>query len=151
MSVQKSSFFASRLSQQELDTIKDSTGMPHAYLPVCYLGVYLCTKKLSTVNCEVLIQHVKRRFTSWSATSLSFAGRLLLIKTIIAGINTFWCSSFILPKEYSKIINSICGTFLWKGKVDCHSARVSWETLTKSKQWRLGDLRLGYMEYIVLP
>lgn len=89
MSVQKSSFFASRLSQQELDTIKDSTGMPHAYLPVCYLGVYLCTKKLSIVNCEVLIQHVKRRFTSWSATSLSFAGRLLLIKTIIAGINTF--------------------------------------------------------------
>ncbi|KAG5413945.1 hypothetical protein IGI04_001512 [Brassica rapa subsp. trilocularis] len=37
--VQKSSFFSSGLSQQEVDTIKASTGMPNGLLPVRYLGV----------------------------------------------------------------------------------------------------------------
>lgn len=73
ISVQKSSFFASDLSQQELDTIKVSTGMPHDTLPVSYIRVPLSTKKLSIHNCEVLIQQVKGRLTSWSARSLSFA------------------------------------------------------------------------------
>ncbi|XP_048613360.1 uncharacterized protein LOC106448660 [Brassica napus] len=59
VSVQKSSFFASGMSQQELDTIKASTGMPHASLPVRYLDVPLTTKKLSIHDCEVLIQQVK--------------------------------------------------------------------------------------------
>ncbi|CAA7014936.1 unnamed protein product [Microthlaspi erraticum] len=98
VSVQKSCFFGSGLSQNECDFIKFSTGMPQGTLHVHYLGVPLCTKKLSIANCEVLIQQVKDRVTSWSARSLSFAGRLLLIKTLIAGISTFWCSTFILPK-----------------------------------------------------
>lgn len=64
VSVQKSSFFAFGLSQQELDTIKASTGMPQPSLPVRYLGVPLNTKKLTIHNCEVWIQQVKGRLTS---------------------------------------------------------------------------------------
>ncbi|CAG7867093.1 unnamed protein product, partial [Brassica rapa] len=74
-------------------------------------------------------------FSSWSAKSLSFAGRLLLIKTVIAGITTFWCSTFILPKACVKRINSLCGVFLWQGNIERHhSARVSWENITKPKE-----------------
>ena len=135
VSVQKSSFFASGLTQQELDTIKASTGMQQGSLPVRYLGVPLCTKKLSTHNCEVLLHQIKGKFNSWSVRSLSFAGRLLLIKTVIAGINNFWCSTFLLPKECIKKINSLCGLFLWKGNIEgSHSARVSWDVVTKTKE-----------------
>lgn len=112
VSVQKSSFFASGLSQAEIDAIQVSTGMPIASLPVRYLGVPLSSSKPTLSHCEVLIQQIKRRLSSWSAKSLSFAGRLLLIKTVISGINTFWCSSFILPKSVIKRINSLCGIFL---------------------------------------
>ncbi|KAH0916983.1 hypothetical protein HID58_024643 [Brassica napus] len=47
-----------------------------------YLGVPLCTKKLNLQNCEPLLQQIKQRLSSWSAKALSFAGRLLLIKTL---------------------------------------------------------------------
>ncbi|CAA7053106.1 unnamed protein product [Microthlaspi erraticum] len=135
VSVQKSSFFASGVSQTDCDLIKFSTGMPQGSLPVRYLGVPLSSKKLSITNCEVLIQQVKARLTSWSSLSLSFARRLVLIKTVIAGISTFWCSSFILPKACIKRINSMCSFFLWKGSLEGHhSARVSWETVTKTKE-----------------
>lgn len=55
VSVQKSSFFASGLSTSGTDQIQASTGMPMGSLPVRYLGVPLCTKKLSLLNCEVLL------------------------------------------------------------------------------------------------
>ncbi|CAA7017583.1 unnamed protein product [Microthlaspi erraticum] len=134
VSVQKSSFFASGMTERECDLIQFSTGMPQGVLPVRYLGIPLCTKKLSIVKCQVLIQQVKEKFTSWSARSLSFAGRLLLIKTVIAGISTFWCSSFILPKACIKKINSLCSIFLWKGTIEGHhTTRVSWATVTLPK------------------
>ncbi|CAH2079425.1 unnamed protein product, partial [Thlaspi arvense] len=87
-------------------------------LPVRYLGVPLCTKKLSISNCEMLIHQVKSRVTSLSVKSLSLAERLLLIKTVAC----------------IKRINSLCSVFLWKGNIESHhSARVSWEIVTKSK------------------
>ncbi|CAA7027691.1 unnamed protein product [Microthlaspi erraticum] len=135
VSIQKSSFFASGVPQEDCDLIKFSTGMPQGSLPVKYLGVPLSSKKLSITNCEVLIQQVKTRLTSWSSKSLSFAGRLVLIKTVIAGISTFWCSSFILPKACITRINSLCSTYLWQGNVEAHNtARVSWKTVTQTKE-----------------
>lgn len=75
------------------------------------------------------------RLSSWSAKSLSFAGRLLLIKTVITGITTFWCTMFILPQACVKHINSLCGVFLWKGDIEEHyAARASWKVVTKPKQ-----------------
>lgn len=55
VSVQKSSFFASGMSKEVTDLIQFSTGMPMGSLPVRYLGVPLCTKKLSLLHCEVLL------------------------------------------------------------------------------------------------
>lgn len=134
VSVHKTSFFASGMSPAETDLFQFTTGMPMGMLPVCYLGVPLCTKKLTLLNCEGLLQKIKSKFSSWSSRSLSFAGRLLLIKTVIAGITTFWCSTFILPQACVKRINSLCGIFLWKGNIEGHhSARVSWDAVTKPK------------------
>lgn len=135
VSMQKSCFFSSGLSTQEIETIQASTGMPSGTLPIRYLGVPLCTKKLTLQNCEPLIAQVKSRFTSWSLKTLSFAGRLLLIKTVIAGITTFWSSAFILPKACIARINFLCGLFLWKGNLEGHaSARVAWSEVTKTKE-----------------
>ncbi|CAG7862682.1 unnamed protein product, partial [Brassica rapa] len=50
-------------------------------------------------------------------------------------ISNFWCSTFSIPKKCIKLINSICGAYLWKGTTEGHhSARVAWETVTLSKE-----------------
>lgn len=135
VSLQKSSFFSSDISQEEISTIQVSTGMPHRTLPMKYLGVPMVTKKLTLHDCEPMLHQIKLRFSSWSAKALSFAGRLLLIKTVIAGITTFWCSSFLLPKACINKINSLCGLFLWNGNIEGHhSARVAWDVVTLTKE-----------------
>lgn len=145
VSMQKTSFYASGLTTAETDLIQASTGMTLGSLPFRYLGVPLNSRKLSLTNCEPLIHQVKSRLSSWSVKTLSLSGRLLLIKTVIAGITIFWCYALILPKACIDRINSLCGIFLWKGNIEGHhSARVSWEIVVLTKrQGGLGikDLR----------
>lgn len=135
VSMQKTIFYASGLSQIETDLIQASMGMVLGSLPFRYLGVPLNSMKLSLVSAEPLIHQIKTKFSSWSVKSLSFSGRLLLIKTVIAGINTFWCSAFLLPKACIARINSLCNQFMWKGSLEGHNtARVSWETVVLTKR-----------------
>ncbi|KAL0853720.1 hypothetical protein Bca101_058872 [Brassica carinata] len=105
ISITKTCFFSSDLSEQEIDEIKQETGLPYGQLPIRYLGVPLCTKKLSMANFEPLIQSVKTKLTSWTTRTLSFAGRLLLINTVISG--------------------TLDGQ---------HTAKVFWEEITHSKE-----------------
>ena len=135
VSLQKTSFFASGVEQPEIEMIQASTGMACGSLPFRYLGVPLNSRKLSLAGCETLLQQVKVKFNSWLVKSLSFSGRLLLLKTVISEITTFWCSSFILPKACINKINSLCSTFLWTGDADSrNSARVAWDRVTLTKE-----------------
>ena len=134
VSFQKTSFFSSGLSEEEVDTIHASTRMQKGSLPFRYLGVPLNSKKLSLVNCQPLLQQIKAKFSSWSVKTLSYSGRLLLIKTVISGITTFWCSAFLLPKACINKINSMCSFFLWKGNLEGHhSTKVAWDRVTLTK------------------
>lgn len=134
VSMQKTSFFASGLTTEEVQTVQASTGMALGKLLFRYLGVPLDSRKITLANCEPLIQEVKVKFNSSSVKSLSFAGRFL-IKIVIAGITNFWCSAFILPKACVAQINSLCSIFLWKGNLEGHNnARVAWETVVLTKR-----------------
>lgn len=55
ISMQKTSFYASGLSTQVIDTIQASTGMICGELPIRYLGVSLNSRKLNLVTCEPLL------------------------------------------------------------------------------------------------
>lgn len=135
VSLSKTCFFSCGLSQPAIDEITEETGLTHGSLPIRYLGVPLCTRKLSLSNCEPLISSIKGKLNSWSSKTLSFSGRLLLINTVLAGITNFWCNTFTIPKSCIKIINSMCGAYLWRGTLEGnHSARVAWETITHAKE-----------------
>ncbi|XP_010445568.1 PREDICTED: uncharacterized protein LOC104728256 [Camelina sativa] len=120
VSLPKTSFFSSGLSQPEIDQIKLETGVSHGQLPIRYLGIPLCTKKLTLLDCAPLIQKVKSSLNAWSTKSLSFAGRLQLLNIVIAGLTNFWCSAFLLPKKCIDTLNSLTGAFLWKGTTKGH-------------------------------
>ncbi|XP_018488029.2 putative ribonuclease H protein At1g65750 [Raphanus sativus] len=95
--------------------------------------MYHCSRIIIMEICS-RITIIKKRLSSWSVKSLSFSGRLLLLKTVISGITTFWCSAFILPKACIKRINSLCNVFLWRGNIEDHNtARVAWSTVTLTK------------------
>nr|GEV13563.1 RNA-directed DNA polymerase, eukaryota [Tanacetum cinerariifolium] len=82
-------------------------------LPVRYLGVPLISKRLYVKDFHVLIDKARKRILDWKNKSLSFAGRLQLIKSVISSMQVYWASMFILPVSISNDIEKLMRDFLW--------------------------------------
>lgn len=62
---------------------------PISTLPVRYLGLPLMSRKLRIAEYEPLLEKITKRFRSWAVKSLSFAGRVQLIASVITGLVNF--------------------------------------------------------------
>lgn len=121
----KSIVFAAGKDKQMLQDKALSVGFSISGLPVKYLGLPLTTKIMSRHDYEPLLAKIRARFQSWTSKSFSFAGRLMLIKSVIASITNFWSSAFCLPKSCMDEIDSMCSAFLWSGSpTDTTKAKV---------------------------
>nr|GEY63836.1 hypothetical protein [Tanacetum cinerariifolium] len=56
-------------------------------------------KHASGLDCKELIEKVKARVQDWKNKSLSFAGRIQLIKSVIGSMHIYWASIFIIPNR----------------------------------------------------
>ncbi|XP_013601566.1 PREDICTED: uncharacterized protein LOC106309022 [Brassica oleracea var. oleracea] len=126
-------FMAGRISQDFKDEVQ-RLGIPTESLPVRYLGLPLTTKTMTKTDYEPLIYQIRTCLVSWSSRSLSYAGRLQLVKTVIGSITNFWCSVFRLPKSCLSTIESMCAAFLWSGSPNTHTkAKVAWDDVCRPK------------------
>ncbi|KAH6806046.1 hypothetical protein C2S51_030877 [Perilla frutescens var. frutescens] len=82
----KSTLFTARLKDHELTSIEQLVGFPSSAWPVRYLGIPLATKKLTMVDYSPLIDKIMDNINKWAAKSLSYVGRLELIKSVLQGI-----------------------------------------------------------------
>ncbi|XP_021845160.2 uncharacterized protein [Spinacia oleracea] len=126
----KSNIYFGGVSTSEKGYILDTAEIVEGSLPFRYLEVPLSSKKLNYHQCKPLVDKILARAKVWSAKFLSYAGRLILIKTILFGMHTFWCQIFILPKRIIKEVEAFCRIFLWTGDtVNSKKALVAWERL----------------------
>ena len=134
INVVKSSIFASGRGTHDLCEEATKLGIRVGSLPIRYLGLPLTTKGLTKKDYEPLIDKIRNRMLSWTNKSLSFAGRLQLIKSVIFGIINFWSQAFILPMGCLDEIESLCSGSFWSGSpYQTHKAKVKWEDLCFSK------------------
>ncbi|GJR80252.1 putative RNA-directed DNA polymerase [Tanacetum coccineum] len=113
-------------------------------LPVKYLGVPLVPSRLVFKDCKELIDKVISRTNDWKNKSLSIAGRLQLIQSVISSMHVFWASVFILPSRVLLDIEQIMRGFLWcQGSIRKGKAKVAWEVVCLPKgEGGLGIRRL---------
>ncbi|WZZ77741.1 hypothetical protein YC2023_098313 [Brassica napus] len=140
----KSSIYASGPSTETLREEALRLGIAVGSLPIRYLGLPLTTKALTKLDYEPLIDKIRSRMLSWTNKTLSFAGRLQLIKSVVFSIVNFWSSAFILPMGCLDDIESLCSAFLWSGSPNnSHKAKVKWDDLCYPKsEGGLGIRRL---------
>ncbi|GJZ49974.1 putative reverse transcriptase domain, reverse transcriptase zinc-binding domain protein [Tanacetum coccineum] len=97
-------------------------------LPIKYLGVPLVTSRLIFRDCKELIERVQYRVQDWKNKSLSVAGRLQLVKSVIGSMHVYWASVFVLPSRVLLDIEQIMRGFLWcHGDMHKGKAKVAWE------------------------
>ncbi|KAK9668155.1 hypothetical protein RND81_13G037900 [Saponaria officinalis] len=94
-------------------------------LPFKYLGVPIPARKLSVLDCSLLVERIVERIRALGSRHLSYGGRLTLIKSVLANLHSYWARIFILPKAILKRIDDICRNFLWKGLKRLHEFNIA--------------------------
>nr|GEV86782.1 hypothetical protein [Tanacetum cinerariifolium] len=103
-------------------------------LSVKYLGVSLVSSRLVYKDCKDLIEKVQSHITNWKNKSLSEAGRLQLIQSVIGSMHVYWASVFILPSHILLNIEQLMRSFLWcQGPMVKGKAKVAWEVVCLPK------------------
>ena len=126
----KSLVFLSGVKPEIKAAITDSLGFKPGTLPVKYLGVPLISSRLTYQHCLPMLERIINRIKLWTAASLSYAGRLQLIKSTLFSIQVYWSSLFMLPCSIIRKIESTLAAFLWKGtSLTSSGAKVAWDSV----------------------
>nr|GEX68190.1 zf-RVT domain-containing protein [Tanacetum cinerariifolium] len=65
---------------------------------------------------------------------LSYAGRLQLVASILASMQVYWASVFILPRTVVKDIDRLLKGFLWcQGDLSKRKPKVAWKQICRPK------------------
>ncbi|GKC30569.1 hypothetical protein Tco_1037863 [Tanacetum coccineum] len=112
-SMEKSVVFFGNVSEHVKASILEVMPFKVGSLPIRYLGVPLISTRMYKEHCSSLVDKVKKRLQDWKNKSLSFAGRLQLLKSVIGSIQVYWSFVFILPKSVSYDIEKLMRGFLW--------------------------------------
>ncbi|KAG7619731.1 Reverse transcriptase zinc-binding domain [Arabidopsis suecica] len=82
----------------------------------------------------MIVDRIKQRASSWSSKFLSAAGKVIMLKFVLATMPTYTMSCFKLPGSLHKRIQSALKRFWWDDTMEKKKMYlVSWKTLTKGR------------------
>ena len=133
-SLPKSTLFLCNVHETVKNAILDIMPFEQGELPVRYLGVPLISSRLLYKDCKILVEKLEKRITDWRNKSLSFAGRLQLIGSVLSSMHIYWASMFILPARVINDLEKLMRAFLWcQGPMKKGKAKVSWKSVCLPK------------------
>jgi len=146
-SVAKSTVFFGNVSTDVKLSILRLISFEEGCLPVRYLGVPLISTRLLYRDCKILVEKLEARIQNWKNKSLSFAGRLQLIRSVLSSMHIYWASVFILPDRIISDLEKRMRVFLWShGIMKKGKAKVKWKEVCLPKyEGGLGIRRLTDM------
>ncbi|XP_074301451.1 uncharacterized protein LOC141632840 [Silene latifolia] len=130
MNNHKSNIYFFGVQRKVRDYIIGLSGCVEGQLPFKYLGIPITAGRLGKKECQVLIEKIVEGIRSFGARKFSYAGRLVLVKSVLTSLFTYWANIFLIPKGVMKKIDSICRNYLWDGtSVYLRTPMVNWEKM----------------------
>ena len=130
----KSNVYMAGISPQEMEEINQITGFSIGVFPFKYLGIPVASSRLIIEQFNPLILKVSEYISTWARSTLSYAGRSELIRSVLQGVECFWLSILPIPVGVRDKITSLCRNFLWGGKAMVkNKPLVSWKEICRPK------------------
>ena len=85
------------LSAEELSQCAEILATPIGTLPIRYLGLPLTDRRLRTQDWQPVMAKVESRLGGWRGRLLSRGGSLILVKSVLSALPTFFMSIFQMP------------------------------------------------------
>ena len=120
-------------------TCLDITGFKEGHLPFRYLGLPITSSRMSKAECSTLVTKITARIRIWASRHMSYAGRLVLVNSVLFGMFSFWAQVFILPHAVLSKVSQLCRNFLWGGDAEYKKTPlIAWDTACTPR--KLGGL-----------
>jgi reverse transcriptase-like protein len=127
--------------------VANQIGCKHTECPITYLGLPLGANMNKGSSWKPVISKIESKLSSWKAKTLSRAGRLVLIKSVLNSLPIYFMSMFRMPKIVAAKIVKLQRKFLWgetsSGKLV--PPPVKWSSVELPKQ--IGGLGVGNILY----
>ncbi|KAL2226376.1 UNVERIFIED_CONTAM: hypothetical protein Sindi_1996300 [Sesamum indicum] len=94
----------------------------------------IISRSAQALHCRPLLLKIDKRIAGWEGTTLSYAGRVQIIKSVLTAMSVYWASAFILPKKVINEIEKWLRAFLWKGMTNSGYAKVAWKDICRPKE-----------------
>ncbi|GJV59540.1 hypothetical protein Tco_1465640 [Tanacetum coccineum] len=138
----KSKNFGIGVSSSELNSITSSIGCQPSLLPCTYLGLPIGANKSRCRNWSSLADRFQKRLSNWKSKTLSYGGRLTLIKSVLGSLGVYFFSTFKALVSIVKKLESIRRNFFWGGNSDTKKiAWIAWDKVIGPRE--KGGLGIG--------
>ncbi|XP_074291700.1 uncharacterized protein LOC141618485 [Silene latifolia] len=93
--------------------IMAATGFSEGEFPFRYLGLPLSTSRFTAAMFKPMLDKIRGKIMHWANHTLSYAGKVTLLNSVVFGVQNFWGASILLPKGIVKKLQKICKDFFW--------------------------------------
>ena len=111
----KSTVVGFGLSAEELSRCAEILASPIGTLPLRYLGLPLTDRRLRTQDWQSMMEKVESRLGGWRGRLFSRGSRLVLVKTVLSALPTYFMSVFQMPAGLRRRLEGILRRFFWRG------------------------------------
>lgn len=134
MSGLKVNFFKSKLAGVSVaeDVLLRYANLLHCKtteIPFVYLGIHVGANPRKKTTWDPLLSKLRKRLSLWKRKTLSFGGKVCLIRSVLSSIPLFYLSFFKLPKGVASLCNRIEKKFLWGGEEG--TRKIAWVKWSK--------------------
>lgn len=126
----KSSLFLAGVRGSDRAAIENILGFAVGSFPFRYLGIPLAASRLRGADNSPLIEKIADLIKAWTSLTISYAGRLELLRSVVQGVSCYWLSIFPIPASVIDKIEGMCRVFLWGSKV----SQVAWRQVCLPKE-----------------
>lgn len=136
----KSCLVGINILPHQFSEIANTLHCPIRSFPIDYLGVPLGGNLAKKRNFGLQLLKDARRNRPWKAKSLSFGGRIILIKAALSNLPIYYLSIFKIPIRIARQIETLQRKFLWRGNSDLKPHLISglqWRALKIMEVWVL--------------
>lgn len=114
--------------------------------PQTYLGLPLSATKLPLAAFQPLIAKVDKYLAGWQAPLLNYAGRTILVNSVLGSLPTYAMAALLIPKGTLEAMDKRRRAFLWTGEESCHGSKclIAWDLICRSK--RHGGLGIKHLQ-----
>ncbi|KAF7841821.1 reverse transcriptase [Senna tora] len=105
--------FSPNTSRTVKDRIASQLGVAVSNKIGRYMGSFVDNKLSDPQNYNVLIERIGSKLAGWKAKTLSQAGRLTLIKSVLQPLNIYHMSTLTIPRKYCHQMDAVCSNFFW--------------------------------------